>query len=240
MLQKTLRDIEGAHPGLALERRRRDDALVHHRAIEREVVGTAEAFAEPVGVEDGDLGDLGQSVPAVQCDVRPGAKQHERVAMPGMDATNRLSRRRVPERFADTHRPRSRQQLDEVTGDGDRSSARPPAAVRGRKRLVQIEVDDVKAHVPGAHDAEDRVQVGAVVVQKPPDAVDHLCDFEDLFFEQAERVRVREHHPGNVSVQDLGELFTIDQPAPVRPYGQRPSTRRASPRPGSSRAPSPG
>src|SRR3954471_2000609 len=46
--------------------------------------------------------------------------------------------------------------------DGDGPRPRPAAAVRLREGLVQVEVDDVEAHVAGPRDAHDRVEVGAV------------------------------------------------------------------------------
>ena len=84
--------------------------------------------------------------------------------------------------------------------DGARAGA--PAAVRGRERLVQVEVHDVEAHVAGAHDTEDRVQVRAVVVEQAADLVDGRGDRVDLLFEEPERVRVREHDARHVAVED--------------------------------------
>ena len=82
--------------------------------------------------------------------------------------------------------------------DRDRAGAGAPAAVRGGEGLVHVHVDDVEAHVARAHDPEDGVQVGAVVVEKPADAVDGLGDLDDVLLEQAERARVGEHDPGDV------------------------------------------
>ena len=62
---------------------------------------------------------------------------------------------------------RDRQERQQALADADRARARTAAAVRRRERLVQVHVDDVEAHVARAHLAEDRVEVGAVVVQQP-------------------------------------------------------------------------
>jgi hypothetical protein len=43
--------------------------------------------------------------------------------------------------------------------------------MRGSEGLVQVHVDDVEAHVTGSHDADDRVEVRAVVIEKPTDLV---------------------------------------------------------------------
>ncbi len=54
---------------------------------------------------------------------------------------------------------------------------------------MQVEVDDVKAHVARPAAAENGVGVGTVVVQQAAGIVDDLGDFQNVFFEQAERVR---------------------------------------------------
>src|SRR3712207_8962965 len=53
----------------------------------------------------------------------------------------------------------------EMRFDGDRTGARTASAVRGRKRLVQVEVHDVDAEIPGARDTDERVHVRAVHVE---------------------------------------------------------------------------
>ncbi len=63
---------------------------------------------------------------------------------------------------------------------GDRPGARPAAAVRLRERLVQVEVDDVEAHVAGPRDAHHGVQVGAVVVERRPHLVHDPGDLLDV------------------------------------------------------------
>ena len=56
----------------------------------------------------------------------------------------------------------------------------------------------VEAHIAGAGDAHDRVQVGAVVIAEAPRRVHDLGDGEDVFVEQAHRVGVGEHEAGGV------------------------------------------
>ena len=56
----------------------------------------------------------------------------------------------------------------------------------------------VKAHITGPRDANDGVEVGAVVVAKAASVVDDPRDFEDVLLKQAKRVGVCEHQPGRV------------------------------------------
>ena len=75
------------------------------------------------------------------------------------------------------------------------------AAVGLGEGLVQVEVDDVEAHVARAGDAHDRVQVGAVVVQRRADPVHDRGDRLDVRIEDAERVRVGQHQTGDIGVR---------------------------------------
>ena len=61
-------------------------------------------------------------------------------------------------------------------------------------------MDDVEAHVARPRIAHDRVQVGAVVVERPADAVDDRGDLGDVLVEEPERVRVGQHQAGDLVV----------------------------------------
>ena len=52
---------------------------------------------------------------------------------------------------------------------------------------MQVHVDDVEAHVAGAHLAEDGVEVGAVVVEQAAGVVDGFGDGFDLPLEERRR-----------------------------------------------------
>jgi len=52
-------------------------------------------------------------------------------------------------------------------------------------------VHDVEADFAGPDDAEDRVEVRAVVVDEAADAMDDLDNLARVLIEEAERVRVR-------------------------------------------------
>ena len=160
--------------------------------------------------------------------------------MPGVDASDRVLRRRVPEALTGAHGTRTGEQFDETRRHRDRAGSRSAAAVGGGEGLVQVEVDDVEAHVARADNAEDRVQVGAVVVEEPAGVVDHLGDLDDVFFEQAEGVRVREHDSRDVGTELFSQLVTIDETARDRRRPSTPRTHRASPTPDLCRARSPG
>jgi hypothetical protein len=82
--------------------------------------------------------------------------------------------------------------------------------VRDSEGLVQVHVHDVESHVAGTHDAEDRVEIGAVVIEEPAHLVHGPGDLDDVFFEQAERVGVREHDAGDIGPEPLAQGRHID------------------------------
>ncbi len=93
---------------------------------------------------------------------------------------------------------RRRQIRDERLADADRSRAGAAAAVRRREGLVQVRVDDVDAHVAGAGDADEGVEVGAVAVEIRAFRVEDVGHARDLGLEHAEGVRNGDHQRGDV------------------------------------------
>ena len=85
------------------------------------------------------------------------------------------------------------------------------AAMRRGEGLVQVDVAGVKAHVAGAGNAEQRVQIGAVHVDEAADVVHELRDFGDARFEQADRVGIGDHQRGDVGVEHLLQAFHINE-----------------------------
>jgi hypothetical protein len=75
--------------------------------------------------------------------------------------------------------------------------------VRLREGLVQVDVDDVEAHVPGPRDPAHGVQVRAVVVQKRSGFVEDLRDLLDVLVEEPECGRIRQHEPGGPFIHHL-------------------------------------
>jgi hypothetical protein len=76
---------------------------------------------------------------------------------------------------------------------------------------VKIHVDDVEPHVAGANDADDRVEVGPVVVEETTDLVHRRLDLLDVLFEQAQRVRVGQHQAGHIVVEGFLERVDVHQ-----------------------------
>ena len=174
--------------------RAESDELVHAEPVERQVVRVLQPREQVVRVQHGDLGHLPQRRP-VRADVR--VRADEDAERPGEAAhlADRLRPVEVePEAavVAADDRRHGQERL-EPRRDRDRPAAGPAAAVRLRERLVQVDVDDVEAHVAGPRDPADGVQVRAVVVHERAGAVEDPLDLLDVLVEEAERRRVRQH-----------------------------------------------
>ena len=80
---------------------------------------------------------------------------------------------------------------------------------------MQVDVDDVEAHVARARDAADGVQVRPVVVHERARRVEDVADLLDVLVEEAERRRVRQHQAGGVLVDLPAEIVDVDVAARV-------------------------
>ena len=202
---------------------------MHAEPVVRQVVRVAQPREQVVRVQDGDLGHLPQRRP-VGADVR--VRADEDAERPG-EAAHLADRLRAvvvePERVAVPHDRGHRQERLELLADGDRPAARAAAAVRLRERLVQVDVDDVEAHVAGPRDPADGVQVRAVVVEERAGVVEDLRDLLDVLVEEAERRRVRQHQPGGALVHLRAQVVEVEVAARVggrpSPACSRPSSR---------------
>ena len=184
------------------------------------------ALGEPrlqvVGVEHGGLGGLGEAVGAEAEDVGVGADEDAEVALEAAQAADRLrplevevvGRAAAVVALAADHL-RARQEGLDPLGDGDRARPRAAAAVRLAEGLVQVDVDDVEAHVAGPRVAHDGVEVGAVVVEGAARLVDQPGDLGDVLVEDAERVRVGQHQAGDVVVDLRPQVVHLDPAALV-------------------------
>jgi hypothetical protein len=81
---------------------------------------------------------------------------------------------------------------------------------------VQVDVDDVEAHVAGPGDPADGVQVRAVVIHQRSSAVEDRRDLLDVLVEEAQRRGVGQHQPGGVLVDPAPQVVDVDVPTSIR------------------------
>ena len=188
---------------------------MHAMAVVRQVVGVAEPREQVVGVQYRGFGHLAEPGPV---------RAHERICAyedaerPGKptNATDRLRPVVVePIYVAVANHDRRRQERLDRVPHRDRPATRPSSAVWLREGLVQVVVDDVEAHVAGARDPDDGVQVRAVVVQERARIVEDRRDLLDALVEEPERRGVREHEARSPLVHLSAQVGEVEVAARV-------------------------
>ena len=75
---------------------------------------------------------------------------------------------------------------------------------------MQIQMDNVKAHIARTRNAHDRVQIRAVVINQTAGVVNDFCDFQNIFFKQAQCVGIRQHQRRGRFIRHRPQRFHID------------------------------
>ena len=123
--------------------------------------------------------------------------------------------KRADDPVTEAGRPRTGEKGRQTLGHRHGPGPRAPAAVGGGEGLVQVQVDDVEAHVAGPHHTQDGVEIGTVVVEETTDLVDGIGDGHDVLLEEPQGVRVGEHDPGHVLVEHRAQRLEVDTTALV-------------------------
>ena len=71
-------------------------------------------------------------------------------------------------------------------------------------------MDDIETHVPRTYFTENRIQVGAVVIQEPAGIVHELRDLFNTAFEDPERRRIRQHDARCLWPERRGQGVNVD------------------------------
>ena len=156
VIHQPLRDVERVHIVRQLILVAEHD-LVQRRRVVRQVIRAFQPRANVVRVQHRELRDSAHAVRSHRAHVRQRANEHAEVAVERAHAADRIGMRIVEiERavFATLDR-RRRQKRHERLRNADRTRARTAAAVRRRKGLVQVRVNDVDAHVARPRHADE-------------------------------------------------------------------------------------
>ena len=75
---------------------------------------------------------------------------------------------------------------------------------------MQVQMNDIDAHVAGSRHANQRIHVRAVHVNQTAGIVNYAANFLNVSFEQSERVRIRQHQTRHIAMRaDLAQVIEI-------------------------------
>src|SRR5207237_4499676 len=190
-IDQSFRDVLRRH-ALRLRLLRRQHELVQGWPTEGVIEIPAQVMPEVAGVEHGVLRYFVDGV-AVSADVGVGAKQHAEVAVERPHLANRLRSVVLEAKsFVRALNRGNRQEGHEMRFNTDRAGPRAAAAMRRGEGFVQVEVNDIEAHIAGPGDANQGVEVGAVVIELYAVLVRQPGDLQDVLLEDTGGIRVRQ------------------------------------------------
>ncbi len=190
-----------------------EHAFVHTTAGVGDVIMLLEMRQEVVRVEDGHLCDPSEIFGAHLPDVGVGAHEDAEVAVEGAQFSDRIGvvviEMETP-LLADD--PGEGEEGFEAFSDRDGAGARPSSAMGRREGLVQVEMEDIDPHLPRFEHTEHGVHVRTVAVDESPTSMDDFRDLDDMGFEEAERVGVRDHEGGDLFVHETFDRLRFEDP----------------------------
>ena len=92
-----------------------------------------------------------------------------------------------------------------------RAASGTAASVRSAEGLVKVQVQDIEAHVARTYLAEQRVHIGAVVVEQAAAFVHQGSYLAYFLLEEAEGVRVGHHNAGDVGTEQGLQVFHVHE-----------------------------
>src|SRR6266849_5218019 len=142
--------------------------------------------------------------------VRVRAHEHPEVSEEGSQHADRVGPVVIERQSAlALDEPRHRQKRFEMLLHGNRARTRSAAAMRSGKRLVQVEVNNVGAHMARFRDTQKRVHIGAVEVEQRAMLVQHLGNRLDFRLEDSHRIGIRDHQGGDIAVYEPADLISL-------------------------------
>ena len=90
------------------------------------------------------------------------------------------------------------------------TAAGTSSAVRGGKRLVQIQVKHIDSHLAGAGITHEGIEIGAVHIDEATLLVDNLGDLLDMGFKDPHGIGVGQHQAGHLLAHLFGQYLDVD------------------------------
>ena len=146
---------------------------------------------------------------AQQAQVHVGAHHNGEVSVEGADPSDAFRsvviQRVAVVRGADD--AGNRQKRFQTCGDANRPGSWAASAMRSGEGLVQVEVHDIYAHIAGAGNSQQRVEVGAVAVDQTAALVHDFADIGNFAFKEPQRIGIGDHDGGGLLIHGGFDRF---------------------------------
>ena len=90
-----------------------------------------------------------------------------------------------------------------------RTGSRAASSVRCRERLVQIQMEHIKAHVTRTYHTHQRVHVSSVIIEQTAALMNQSRNLLDILLEQSEGIRIGHHDAGDGVIKQRLEVLDI-------------------------------
>ena len=77
---------------------------------------------------------------------------------------------------------------------------------------MQVELDDIEAHVPWARDANEGIQIGPIAIYQPTFAMHDIAHRLNVFFEDPQRIGIGGHEGGDILVHHFSNGLWVNDP----------------------------
>ena len=182
---------------------------MHAGSVESRLEVRCNQNAQVVCVEHGVFGRFPDALLAKSKNIRIRAQNDKEVAVKRFDFPDAVGAV-LEEIFAAFYAyGRVRQKFRKFFLATDCARAGTAAAVRGRKGFVQIKMHHVEPQITGADNSHNGIKVCAVVVHETARLVDNRSNFQNMFVQKPEGIRIREHQRRRVFADRFFQCFEI-------------------------------
>lgn len=179
-VQKGLGNVQSADVLLFVDAFQAHYKLVHAGCVVSYRIEILQLFLHVVGVENRVLCQLRNSVGSIGKKECKGSYHYQEVSVETCYAADAVLGLCV---FSVNH-SLSWEELCQEIFAATWTASRTAAAVRSGEGLMEIQVDNIESDISRTNDADNRIQVGTVVVAETAGFVNETGDLQDVFVEK--------------------------------------------------------
>jgi hypothetical protein len=96
-----------------------------------------------------------------------------------------------------------------MSSNANRTGTRTASSMRGRERLMKIEMKHIKSHIARTYHTDKRIHVCTVIIKKSSAIMHKRGNLLDVLLEKSESIRIGHHDTCDRIVKQRLEVFNI-------------------------------